>query len=195
MTDEIEFYYDIISPYSFLAHKRILKIEKEKKITFRYKPILLGGLHNLLNITAPAFVQSKSKYLIDDCNMVAKKYNINFKFNDKFPINSLSIMRGVLVVEKNKLKNYVNNFFDAYWSYNKDLSKENEIINVLEKLEIEKEIFFSKIKDQSIKDKLKKFTMEACDKKIFGAPSFIVNNKIFWGQDRLDYALDEFRKT
>ena len=131
MTEEIEFYYDIISPYSFLAHKRIVKIEKEKKIKFSYKPILLGGLHNLLNITAPAFVRSKSKYLIDDCYMVAKKYNINFKFNDKFPINSLNIMRGVLIVEKNKLKDYVDKFFDAYWSSNKDLSKENEIISIL----------------------------------------------------------------
>ena len=100
MTKKIEFYFDIISPYSFLAHKKISEIEKTKKILFSYKPILLGGLHNLLEITAPAFVKSKNKYLSSDCMMVAKKYNIDFKFNDKFPINSLDIIRGLLIIDK-----------------------------------------------------------------------------------------------
>ena len=52
-------------------------------------------------------------------------------------------------------------------------------------------IFFEKITQQSIKDTLKKFTNDAFEKEIFGAPTFIVNNKIFWGQDRLEYALEE----
>ena len=52
-------------------------------------------------------------------------------------------------------------------------------------------IFFDKIKQQSIKDDLKKLTSEAFEKEVFGAPTFIVNNKIFWGQDRLEYALEE----
>ena len=57
-----------------------------------------------------------------------------------------------------------------------------------------KKIKTKKIKDQKVKDKLKKLTQEAYDKDIFGAPTFIVNKKIFWGQDRLVYALDEFLK-
>ena len=54
MTKVIDFYFDFISPYSFLAHKRIVKIQKNENIKFSYKPILLGGLHNLAGITAPA---------------------------------------------------------------------------------------------------------------------------------------------
>ena len=61
MTKSIEFYYDFVSPYSFLAHKRIRKIEKRESINFIYKPILLGALHNLGGITAPAFIDSKKK--------------------------------------------------------------------------------------------------------------------------------------
>ena len=194
MTKKIEFYFDIISPYSFLAHKKILEIEKKKKNLFSYKPILLGGLHNLLEITAPAFVKSKNKYLSSDCMMVAKKYNIDFKFNDKFPINSLDIMRGLLAIDKKKIKDYINSFFEAYWSMNIDLSKKNEIIKILNKLEIDTDNFFHKIKDNKIKEVLKKLTHEAFQKDIFGAPTFIVNNKIFWGQDRLEYAVDEFEK-
>ena len=52
-------------------------------------------------------------------------------------------------------------------------------------------IFKKKIKDQKNKDKLKKLTNDAYKKDIFGAPTFVVNNKIFWGQDRLEYALEE----
>jgi 2-hydroxychromene-2-carboxylate isomerase len=62
---------------------------------------------------------------------------------------------------------------------------------LLKKLEINQEQFFDGIKNQIIKDELKKFTNEAFKKEVFGAPTFIVNNKIYWGQDRLEYALEE----
>ena len=146
MIKQIEFYYDFISPYSYIAHKRYLKIKKNKKIEFLYKPILLGGLHNLAKITAPALIKSKVKYLINDCEMVAKKFNIDFKFNSKFPINSINLMRGILVIEENKKQDFINSFFDAYWSLNIDLSNENEINKILKKLEIDKTVFFFKNK-------------------------------------------------
>ena len=192
MIKSIEFYYDFVSPYSFVAHKKIRKIEKKENISFIYKPILLGGLHNLAGITAPAFINSKKKFISQDCEMVSKKFNINFKFNDKFPINSLNLMRGVLVINKELKSKYIDFFFDAYWSFNIDLSDENNIKNILEKIQIDTNNFFNDIKKQETKDLLKKLTDEAFDKEIFGAPTFIVNNKLFWGQDRLDYAIDEF---
>ena len=191
MTKSIEFYYDFVSPYSFLAHKRIRKIEKRESINFIYKPILLGALHNLGGITAPAFIDSKKKFIIQDCEMVAKKFNINFKFNDKFPINTLNLMRGILIINKELKNKYIDLFFDAYWLLNIDLSDEKNFRNILEKIQININNFFSDVKKQETKDLLKNLTKEAFDKEIFGAPTFIVNNKLFWGQDRLDYAIDE----
>ena len=193
MNNSIEFYFDFISPYSYIAHKRCLKIEKDKKIKFLYKPILLGGLHNLAKITAPGLIKSKIKYLKDDCDLVSKKFNINFKFNKKFPINSLDIMRGILVINKNKKRDYINKFFDAYWYLNKDLSQKKQIIKILNELKIDRNNFFLMIKDIKVKKNLKKLTNEAYLKNVFGAPTFIVNKKIFWGQDRLEYALEEFK--
>ena len=65
--------------------------------------------------------------------------------------------------------------------------------NVIYKLNgLNKEKFLNNIKKDNIKEKLKNLTSEAFEKDIFGAPTFVVNNKIFWGQDRLDYALDEY---
>jgi len=191
MSNFIDFYFDIISPYSYIAHKKIQKIKENQKIIFNYKPILLGGLHNLAEISAPAFNKYKMKNMQNDCELVSKKNDISFTWNLKFPINSLSIMRGYLLLNDNQKEKYLNIFFDAYWKDNLDLSSKNEFSKLLENLKIDSKIFFEKIKQQSIKDDLKKLTSDAFEKEVFGAPTFIVNNKIFWGQDRLEYALEE----
>ena len=191
MSSYIDFYFDIISPYSYIAHKKIQKIKEHQKVIFNYKPILLGGLHNLAGITAPAFNKYKMKSIQNDCELVSKKNNISFTWNSKFPINSLSIMRGYISLNETQKDDYLNTFFDAYWKDNLDLSSEKEFSKLLESLKVDSKIFFEEIKQQSIKDDLKRLTSDAFKKEVFGAPTFNVNNKIFWGQDRLEYALEE----
>ena len=189
MTKKIDFYFDFISPYSFLAHKKIIKSNNRNK--FNYKAILLGGLHNLGGITAPAFNERKMKNMKNDCNLIAKKNKIEFFWNDKFPINSLYLMRGYLFINNDKKDDYFDLCFDAYWKNNEDISKEETIKNILSKCDIKPKDFETGIKDQKIKDKLKDLTNVAFQNDIFGAPTFVVNDKLFWGQDRLEYALDE----
>ena len=191
MTKQIDFYFDIISPYSYLAHQKIKNI---KNINFNYKPVLVGGLHNLQGITAPAFIKSKLKHMISDCSLIAKKNRFDFIWNSKFPINSLNVMRGFMFIN-NEIKNlYLNKMFDAYWKEDLDTSNEEILKSILEECKINSNYFFNGIRDPKIKDKLKTVTQEAHDKEIFGAPTFVVNNKIFWGQDRLEFALDEYNK-
>ena len=192
MTKEIDFYFDFISPYTYLAHKKIQSLPKN--IIINYKPILLGGLHNLQGLTAPAFIKPKLKHMINDCDLIAKKNKFDFTWNTKFPLNSLYIMRGYLYVDSSIKNLYINNMFNAYWKDNLDISNEQIQIGLLDKCKINKDKFYLGIKDQKIKDALKEVTKEAYDKEIFGAPTFIVNNKIFWGQDRLEFALDELNK-
>ena len=194
MTKSIDFYFDFISPYSYLAHKKINSIKKKKNIPFNYKPILVGGLHNLQGITAPAFIKPKLKHIVSDCILIAKKNNFDFIWNSKFPINSLNIMRGYLFVNANLKNLYLDLIFDAYWKDNLDVSNEEVLKTLLNKSNIDLDSFFLGIKDHKIKDELKNVTQNAHDKEIFGAPTFIVNNKIFWGQDRLEFALDEYNK-
>ena len=185
----IDFYFDFISPYSYLAYK---KLNNLNNINVNYKPILLGGLHKLGGITAPAFNERKMKNMKNDCELIAKKNNIEFKWNKKFPINSLSLMRGYLVIETKFKKKYFDVCFNAYWKDNIDISNEENLSKVLKKCEVDINFFNESIKQQKIKDKLKELTRDAFDMDIFGAPTFIVNKKLFWGQDRLDYALDEY---
>ncbi len=192
MTKSIEFYFDFISPYAFLAYKRLKSLNKNKIINITYKPILLGGLHKLGGITPPAFNERKLKNMKNDCELVAIKNNIEFKWNTKFPIDSLYLMRGYLVMNNQFQKKFFDICFDSYWKDNIDISNEKNLNKILEIIGLDKKEFFENIQDTNIKEKLKKLTNNAFEKDIFGAPTFVVNNKIFWGQDRLDYALDEY---
>ena len=192
MIKSIDFYFDFISPYSYLAHKKLKKLDKKYKIKINYKPILLGGLHKLGEITAPAFNKRKMRNMKNDCELIAIKNNIKFKWNTKFPINSLYLMRGYLVINSQLKGKFFDICFDAYWKNNIDISKEKNINVILDLAKINKTKFFNDIKKPKIKDKLRELTNNAFKKYIFGAPTFVVNNKIFWGQDRLDYALEEY---
>ena len=195
MIKPFDFFFDFISPYSYLAHKQIRKLEKENNIKINYKPILLGGLHKLAGVTAAAFIPSKTKYMIRDCKMIAEKHNIKFKFNTNFPINSLALMRGIFLAHnKKKLDQYVDFFFDAYWEDGLNLNSDKILNSILTNLNINFNEFQLIISDQKIKKKLTVQTTEAYNKGVFGAPSFIINNKLFWGQDRLEFVLKEAQR-
>ena len=195
MIKPFDFYFDFVSPYSFLAHKLIKKIENREGIKIRYNPILLGGLHNLHGIKAPAFIPAKAKHMIRDCKLIAEKNEIRFKFNSYFPIRSLNLMRGVLVAEEDNIKShYIDNIFNTIWQDGLNMNDDIIIEKVLKNLNVNPKTFILRITSSLIKESLRKKTSEAYIKGIFGAPTFVANNKIFWGQDRIEFALKEASK-
>ena len=195
MIKPLEFYFDFISPYSFLAHKQIRKIENKEGIKIIYKPVLLGGLHNLHGIKAPAFIPAKAKHMVRDCKLIAEKNNIRFKFNSYFPIRSLNLMRGVLVAEEDNVKKYyIDNIFNTIWQDGLNMNDAIVIQKILQNLNINPKTFSLRTTSSLIKDLLRKKTNAAYEKGVFGAPTFVVNNKIFWGQDRIEFALKEANK-
>ena len=78
MSNSIEFYFDFVSPYSYIAHKQIQKVEKKNTFKIKYMPICLGGLHNSAGVTPAAFISVKAKYMIKDTKLVSekKKYQV-----------------------------------------------------------------------------------------------------------------------
>ena len=195
MIKPLEFYFDFISPYSFLAHKQIREMENKEGIKVIYKPVLLGGLHNLHGIKAPAFIPAKAKHMVRDCKLIAEKNNIRFKFNSYFPIRSLNLMRGVLVAEEDNIKKYyIDNIFNTIWQDGLNMNDTIVIQKILQNLNINPKTFSLRTTSSLIKDLLKKRTNDAYEKGVFGAPTFLVNNKIFWGQDRIEFALREASK-
>ena len=195
MTKSIEFYFDFSSPYAYLGFKEIKKYEKKYPFQIKYMPIFLGGLHNSAGITPAAFNKIKSKHMVQDTKLVANKKNIKFTFNRYFPIKTVNFMRGAIIAkDDNYEKIYVEKIFDAIWRDGLNMN-DNIIINkVLKNLDLNPNIFFGKVSDTKIKDKLKKLTNDALKKGIFGAPTYYINRKIFFGQDRLVYAIDEIKR-
>ena len=195
MSKPIYFYFDFVSPYSFIAHKLIKRVAQKSSIKIEYRPVLVGGLHNLNGIKAPAFIPSKARFMIRDCKMVAENNKIKFRFNSYFPIKSLNLMRGVFVSAEDNFKSYyIDKVFDAVWQDGLNMNDQNIIDKILKNLGINPTTFSLRTSSQSIKEQLKRKTNEAYELGIFGAPTFLVNNKIFWGQDRLEYALAESLK-
>ena len=195
MIKSFEFYFDFGSPYTFLAHKEMRKIEKENSIKIKYMPILLDGLLKSVGVKANADIPIKAKYMIKDCKLWADKKNIVFKFNNYFPIVTLNLMRCVLVAEKQGFaQNFINKVFDAIWEDGLNLNDNIIVEKLLKNIGINPKKLSMESVDNKIKDELKKRTDEAYKKGIFGSPSFIVNNKIFWGQDRLEFVVNEAKK-
>ena len=195
MTKPIDFYFDFVSPYTFISFQQIKTLKFKRDFKFKLKPVLLGGLHNLNKITAPAFIPAKARFMIRDCKMVSNKYKISFKFNSYFPIKTVDLMRGVLIAEEDGIANeYIDKIFEALWVSGLNLNDQAIIDRVLKNLDINPKIFSLRLSNQNLKDELRKRTQDAFDKGIFGAPTFYVNNKVFWGQDRIEYALAESLK-
>ena len=195
MTKKFDFYFDFGSPYSYLAHKQIRKLENQNLAEVKYMPILLGAILKMTGVKANVDVPIKEKYMIKDCKLWAEKHNIKFKFNIFFPIITLNLMRGVLVAEEKKIsKVFINQIFDAIWQTGLNLNDVKIFDNLLKSLKLDPKKFLLDLTKPTIKEDLRKRTDEAFVKGVFGAPTFIINNKLFWGQDRLDFVLNEIKK-
>tara|TARA_Y100000590_G_scaffold152968_1_gene175681 strand:- start:3185 stop:3775 length:591 start_codon:yes stop_codon:yes gene_type:complete len=196
MIKSFEFYFDFASPYTFLAHKEIRRIEKENLIEIKYKPVLLGALLKLAGLKPLIDIPIKGKYMIKDCKLWAEKYNIDFKFNNYFPIISLTLMRCVLVAKKKGFeKKFIDKMFDGIWRENLNLNDNLILEKSLKKINVDPKKLLIEASENSIKEELKIRTNDAYNKGVFGTPTFIVNNKIFWGQDRLEFVLNEANKS
>ena len=195
MSKFIEFYFDFGSPYSYIAYKEIKKIEKKNTFKIKYMPICLGGLHKSAGVTPAAFISIKAKYMIKDTKLISEKKNIKFNFNYYFPIKTVNFMRGVIIAEEDNFeKLYIEKIFNAIWKDGLNMNDQNIIEKVIKNMDVNPKTFLLRATDIKIKDKLKKLTDDALKKGIFGAPTFLINKKIFWGQDRLSYAVNEAEK-
>tara|TARA_B100000959_G_scaffold54184_1_gene56520 strand:- start:1281 stop:1868 length:588 start_codon:yes stop_codon:yes gene_type:complete len=195
MTKSIEFYFDFSSPYSYIGYKEIKQLEKKSSFKVKYMPIFLGGLHNSAGITPAAFISVKSKYMVRDTKLVSERKNIKFNFNSYFPIKTINLMRGFIIAEEDNFeKIYIEKIFNAVWKDGLNMNDPIVIDKVLKNIDLNPETFLAKATDEKIKDRLRKLTDDALKKGVFGAPTFLINKKIFWGQDRLSYAIDEAKK-
>ena len=122
------------------------------------------------------------------------KPSTHIKFGESSAVlagNSLLTLAFEMIADKNY---YIDNIFDTIWQDGLNMNDEIVIQKILKNLNINPKTFTLRIASSLIKDSLREKTNEAYEKDIFGAPTFVSNNKIFWGQDRIEFALKEASK-
>ncbi len=187
----IEFYFDCSSPWTYLAFHAVQPMAAELGAEIAWKPILVGGVFNAVNQTV---YDSRSKpnplkasYMLKDLADWAKLYGLKIIFPPTvFPVNSVKCMRGAFVaLDEGKLVPYATAAFEAYWSDNRDISKEDALAEMVAKAGLERQRFFSAIETESCKARLRANTDELIKRGGFGSPTMFVDGSMFFGNDRL----------
>ena len=187
---DFKFLFDFGSPKTYLVYKLLPGIEKRTNIKAEFVPVLLGGIFKSTNNVSPIesfkTVPAKGKYDNLDTARFVKKHDIAFNFNSNFPINTLNLMRGAIYAQENEIfDKYVEVVFKSMWVDNKKMDDLEVIQSVLLENGLPVKEIFEGTQDQKIKDKLMKNTSEAVEKGVFGAPSLLVNNELFFGKETL----------
>ena len=191
MNKVIDFYFDYGSPATYLAWTQIYKIVEEADANLNMIPMLLGGVFKETGNASPATVPAKSKWMGADLRMYAKNYNVEFNSNSFFPINTLNLMRGAIAAQKLDIfEKYSDTIFKGIWIKDLNLGDLEVLKDYLEKSGIPADEVFKLCQDQEIKNELITNTQEAVSKGIFGAPSFIIDGILIFGQDRLHFVKD-----
>jgi 2-hydroxychromene-2-carboxylate isomerase len=191
---KVEFYYDFTSPYTYIASRRIGKICKDNGAELEWKPFFMGGLFIETGVKAPVDIANKFAYVKHDTQDLARHYGVVFKFPSVFPLHSVKAMRGAFAAaEKGILTEYTHEMFRLFWTESRDLSKDEVLKEAVTGLGLDPDWFMARIGEQEIKDKLRDETSKAAARGVFGAPTIFIGDKMFWGNDRLDF-VDDYLK-
>ena len=188
MAGTVEYFWDVSSPYTYLAHTQLPALAERTGATIVYRPFLLGGAFKLAGNSMPAGVPNKGKFLFADIQRWADQYGVTIAMPSFFPVNSLKAMRGAFVADREgKQVAYADAVFRAIWADGVDVSRPELLAKVAEGVGIAGETLLAGIEEPGIKEALKAATSEAVERGAFGAPTFFVGGDLFWGNDRLHH--------
>ena len=188
---KIDFYFDFASPNAYLSHKVIKKIKESTGVEINYIPVLLGGIFKATNNKPPmvAFeeVKGKLEYEMLETQRFVSRHNLsNFKFNPHFPINSLTLMRGLVAAQKLDFEQiYLESVLSAMWEYELKMDDSEIAISIWNKAGLDGEKIMNMTQKDEIKNILKENTEVAVKRGVFGVPTFFVESEIFFGKERL----------
>jgi len=177
MTISVDWYFDFVSPYSYICLHRL----REVPAPIIYKPVLFAGLLNHFGQKGPAEIPAKRKWTYRWCHWWAKELGVPFRFPASHPFNPLHHLR--LALACGSSPDAVRRIFDSIW-----LSGEEAVDPAgFSKLCHELKIGEQQLADQKIKDLLRRNTEEAAARGVFGVPSFVADGEVFWGADSIEF--------
>jgi 2-hydroxychromene-2-carboxylate isomerase len=189
----VEFYYDLVSPYSYLAYGRVGRICEEDGAELVLRPMLLGAVHKAVGLQAPIETKPKASYQGRDIRRWAEYYGLPLEFPDPFPFRTLKTMRAAMFLrERGELEAFTREAFALYWEEGGapeglDADEDGPILTVARRIGVDPEEVMSGAATPEAKQALKVATSEAVERGVFGAPAFFVGDEMFWGNDRLHF--------
>lgn len=188
MAPKLEYFFDYVSPFSYLADSQLPALQERTGAVIEYKPFLLGGVMKASGNSPPFTVPAKGRYTGADTQRWAKRYGVVVNSNSHFPVNTVLPMRAALVLQgQDGFAAFHAGVFAAMWQEGQNIGEAEVMTVVLEKAGFDAKPVLERCAEQEIKDLLRKNTEDAVERGAFGAPTFFVNDEMFFGNDRLDF--------
>ena len=190
----VEFNFDLVSPYSYLAYGRVGRICEENGAELILRPMLLGAVHKAVGLQAPIEIMPKASYQAQDIRRWADYYGLLLQFPDPFPFRTLKTMRAAMFLqEREELEAFTREAFTLYWEEDgapgglQETDEDGPISSVARRIGVDPDEVLSGAASSGVKQALKVATSEAVERGVFGAPAFFVGDEMFWGNDRLHF--------
>lgn len=192
MSKTLEFFYDFTSPTAYLAWRRLPGVLERTGATVKYRPMFLGGVMQTTGNRPPGTLPQKARWMAEDLQRWAKKYNTPYKLNPHFPMMTLMVQRAAQEwVDRPDFQKYMAAIFTAAWQDQKNIGDKAALAEIVAAAGFSPEEFFAAAENPANKEKLKATTDEAVARGVFGAPTFFVQTtqgeEMHFGQDRLDF--------
>jgi len=193
----IDFYFSIGSTYTYLSVTRILDVEQKHGVKFNWKPFSVRAImKEMNNIPFPKDKKNKVEYMWRDIERRAEGYGFFAKTPVPYPLTQFDLANklAILGLKEGWGIDYVQTTYKRWFQENKEPATEPNISEICSKLKLDKDKIISKANSEEIEKEFLENTDSARKNKIFGSPSFIVNNEIFWGDDRMEDAINWSKK-
>ncbi len=185
----IDFYFDLTSPYSYVAAEQIEEIAAAGNRTVNYKPTLLGFVFKSTGNTAPMMNPAKGKYSAKDFARTARFHGLKINWPKKFPINATTASRAILQVlntQPEKAGELTRALYKAYFVDGLDITEDDAVAQVASSIGLDGSALIADAQTDAVKEQMKAAVQESIDAGMFGAPYFVVDGEAFWGQDRME---------
>jgi 2-hydroxychromene-2-carboxylate isomerase len=190
----VDFYYDLVSPYSYLAHREVSRICDEHGAGLSLRPMLLGAVHNAVGLQAPIETKAKARYQARDIRRWAEHYGLPMDFPEPFPFRTLKTMRAAMFLkDRGELGAFTREAFALYWEEGgapkglEEADEDGPVAEAARRVGADPEEVLAGASASAAKEALKAATGEAVGRGVFGAPAFFVGEEMFWGNDRLHF--------
>ena len=194
---EIDFYFSIGSTYTYLSVTRILNVEKEHQVKFNWKPFSVRAImKEMNNIPFPKDKLNKVNYMWRDIERRAEGYGFFAKTPVPYPLSEFDLANQIAILGLNKGWgiDYVRLSYEKWFQEGKEPAIDPNLSEVCKELNLDKDEIISQAHSKEIIENYNSNTDSARKNKIFGSPSFIVKDEIFWGDDRMEDAINWSKK-